>query len=305
MSKIEKALNRAQGERSLQLVPRSPRRSQQLVLQPPAAAPRSVQRASAAREIALIQEPQLRSRTALEQDRIIFPEMIDAGPVQAFRGIRTKLTQRSGGRNCSVVVTALDTNSGASFVALNLGVAFAFDAGKTALVMDCNRRDPSLHRLIPSKEQLGVTDYLDVPSIDVAQIIYPVGIPRLRVIPAGGNRDAPAEFFTSARMQELMQDIKERYSERYLIIDAPPMTQIADVQILSELSDHVILVVPYGKVTESQLTDAARTIGEQKLIGVVFNDEPRPPQGAWRNAMRRSVLGRFFGMFLPRTDSKS
>jgi Mrp family chromosome partitioning ATPase len=113
--------------------------------------------------------------------------------------------------------------------------------------------------------------------MDIADIIYPVGIPRLRVVPAGDHREVPVEYFTSARMQQLMQVVKQRYNERYVILDSPPISQSADLQILMELCDYVILVVPYGKVTEAQLADAAKTIGEKKLMGIVFNSEPRPP----------------------------
>jgi len=286
MSKIEKALHRARGERDLQIVPRADGTKQQLARVPVADLPNPEQRASAAREIALMEEPQLRSKTNLDHERIIYPEMDEAGPVKAFREIRTKIVQRCGGHNCTIVVTSLHAKGGTSFVAFNLGVAFAFDAGKTALVMDCNLHHPSFHRLLQGAEHRGITDYLERPEMDIADIIYPVGIPRLRVIPAGENREVPVEYFTSARMQQMMQVVKQRYPERYVILDSPPISQSADLQILMELCDYVILVVPYGKVTEAQLTDAAKTIGEKKLMGVVFNGEPRPP-GLRRHSEKR------------------
>lgn len=296
MSKIEKALHRARGERNLQLVPRPEAAGSQQLVTVPGGVATPEQRAQASREIALMQEPQLRAPTALEQQRIIHPDMDEPGPVQAFREIRTKIIQRTGGRNCSVVVTAIDGSSGTSFVAFNLGVAFAFDAGKTALVVDCNLRRPSFHRLVLGERHLGITDYLENPELDLGEVIYPVGIPRLRVIPAGGDREVPVEYFTSARMQQLMQSIKQRYMERYVILDAPPMSQPADVQILLELSDYAILVVPYGKVTEAKLADSVKAIGEQKLIGIVFNNVPRPPRVGWRELLRGSL---FYRMFRP------
>jgi protein-tyrosine kinase len=277
MSKIEKALHRARGERKLQLVSRVDDPVRQLTPVPGNELPSPEQRVNATREIASMQEPQLRSKTALEQERIIYPEMDETGPVKAFREIRTKIVQRCAGRNCTIVVTSLNSNSGTSFVAFNLGVAFAFDAGKTALVMDCNLHHPSFHRFVMDSNHRGITDYLEDPQMDIGDIVYPVGIPRLRVIPAGENREVPAEYFTSARMQQLMQIVKTRYQERYVILDSPPMSQSADVQILMDMCDFVILVVPYGKITEAQLADAAKTIGDKKLLGVVFNGEPRPP----------------------------
>lgn len=303
MSKIEKALHRARGERSLQIVSRSGEgAARQLPAVPAGEAPSPEHRANATREIALMQEPQLRSKTALDQERIIYPEMEEAGPVKAFREIRTKIVQRCGGRNCTIVVTSLNAGSGTSFVAFNLGVAFAFDAGKTALVMDCNLHHPSFHRFVSDEKFRGITDYLEHPEMDVADIIYPVGIPRLRVVPAGGNREVPVEYFTSVRMQQLMQVVKTRYPERYVILDSPPMSQSADLQILMDMCDYVILVVPYGKVTESQLADAAKTIGEKRLLGIVFNGEPRPPALRQRSSKKKSWWRRL-GSSSKRADS--
>jgi Mrp family chromosome partitioning ATPase len=82
------------------------------------------------------------------------------------------------------------------------------------------------------------------------------------------------EVFTSALMRDLFQDLKNRYSDRYIIVDAPPITKSADAEILSDFCDYVLLVVPYGKATESQILAAARAIDEKKLLGVVFNNEP-------------------------------
>jgi capsular exopolysaccharide synthesis family protein len=292
MSKIEKALQKARGERNLRIVVRSadaegrqlaPVREGALVSLPE-------QRAGACQQIALMHEPELRSKGDLEQYGIIYPEMPETGAVKAFREIRTKIVQKTGGRNCTVVVTSVGGQSGTGLVALNLGVAFAFDAGKTALAIDCNLRNPSFHRFLSMQSYKGIKDFLEDPEMDVGEIICPVGIPRLRVIPAGGNAEIPIEYFTSARMAQLIDNIKQRYLERYIILDAPPMSQSADVQILMEMCDYVLLVVPYGRVTEAQIARCVEAINPQKLLGAMFNDAPRLPQLNWREIVTTSPL---------------
>ena len=198
--------------------------------------------------------------------------------VQIFRELRTRIIQQSEGRNCSVLVTGVTPGAGGSFVARNLGAAFAFDAGKTALLIDCNLKDPGVHRLIPAfGDGPGLMDYLDEPDFDVAKIIYPVGIPRYRVIPTGAPRPVPAEYFTSPKMRYLMDTARDRYVERFVVVDGPHMTDLADVRILAELSDYVLIVARYGRVTGSQLDRCVDAVSERKLLGVVFNDEPRIP----------------------------
>jgi len=214
----------------------------------------------------------------LSQRGIIHPERVEDPAVQVFRELRTKIVQQSHGQNGVLLVTAVRKGSGSSFVAQNLGAAFAFDAGRTALVVDCNFKNPSLHRLIGNAPVPGLMDFLENPDVDVAKIIKPVGIARYRVITAGKPREGFAEYFTSLKMKRLIDTLKRRYQERFIILDGPPMSDIADIRILSELCDQVIVVARYGSVTRAQMDNCLSVIGEKKLLSVVFNDEPRIPR---------------------------
>lgn len=282
MSKIEQALNKARGAGSLKVISSQPARAKQVSdaeFSPGTAL--IEQRTHSNEAIARMREKTPLSKQLLSDNRVIYPEMGENGTVRAFREIRTKTIQKSQGRNCVVMVTSVTGNGGSSFVALNLGVAFAFDAGKTALLLDCNLKNPSMHRFFGAGIPKGLTDYMENPEMDVADVIYPVGIERLRIIPSGGRREIPAEYFTSLKMKRLLDSVKQRYQERFVIIDAPPMTESADTQILSELCDFVILVVPYGRVTDNEIDSSIKAVGDKKLLGVVFNDEPSLPDSRW------------------------
>jgi exopolysaccharide/PEP-CTERM locus tyrosine autokinase len=289
MSKIEKALNKARtaGAGALRVVsPNLPGSTEKTPSDnPPNTMALLEQRGSASRAIARMQEKLLLDKHVLAQNQIIYPEMGENSTVRAFREIRTKIIQKTQGQNCKIMVTSVTSGGGSSFVTLNLGVAFAFDAGKTALLLDCHFTNPSLHRLFGAGTFRGLTDYLDNTDMDIAEIIHPVGIERLRIIPSGGQREIPAEYFTSAKMKQLLDSIKQRYRERYIIIDAPPMTSSADTQILAELCDYVVLVVPYGRVRDSNIDDCIKAIGEKKLLGIIFNNEPDPPTLPWQRIL--------------------
>lgn len=150
MSKIEKALSRSVGERRLALVAKAATEngepSRELVNAPGAAA--RVPRLPASETIARMREIQRRSTEDLAAAGIISPERGESATVKAFRELRTKVLQKTQGRNGVIMITGVSPGCGATFVALNLGVAFAFDPGKTALLIDCNLRDPTLHQLV-------------------------------------------------------------------------------------------------------------------------------------------------------------
>ena len=276
MSKIEKALNRAREERGTFLVPvpntgagRTPATGTAMV------ADRTGHPETIARMA--VSESRLLSPGDLSQRGIIHHQYAADPAVQVFRELRTKVVQQSQGRNGVILVTAVSNDSGTSFVAQNLGAAFAFDAGKTALVIDCNLKNPSMHRLLANASLPGLTDYLENPDFDIAHIIHPVGIARYRVIPAGRRGEVPAEHFTSVKMRRLVDSVRLRYRERFIILDGPPMSDIADIRILSELSDFVLIVARYGRATNTQIENCINAISDKKLLGIVFNDEPRIP----------------------------
>lgn len=277
MSKIEEALNKVRAQGNVSSRKGLSDATRQLVATVDYSADLPTHAASEHR-IALMSEPRQLSQAELLNNRIIFPAMDDVEVVNAFREARTKVLQATGGRNCSILVTSTSDTAGCSFVALNLAVAFTFDEAKTALLMDCNLQQPAFERLIKDGPHLGLGDYLESDDVRVDQIIHPVGIPRLRLVPAGQNPASNREYFTSLRMRQLLKSVRERYPDRFVILDSPPIMSAADTRILAEVSDYVLLVVPYGRATESQIAATVKAIGKQKLLGIIFNDEPRLPK---------------------------
>ncbi len=272
MSKIEKALNKArEGRGNLQVVPvaGAVHVPGTAVVADSAAHPETIPRMAKS-------EVRLLGAGELAQRGIIQPQHSEDPAVQVFRELRTRIVQKSQGQNAVILVAPVSKGCGGSFIAQNLGAAFAFDMGKTALLIDCNLKSPSVHRLLANGSAPGLTDYLEKPDLDLAEIIRPVGIARYRVITAG-KREILAEHFMSGKMKRLMDTLQRRYQERFIIMDGPPMSNISDIRILSELSDYVLVVARYGRSTNRQIDSCLGAIGDKKLLGIVFNDEPRIP----------------------------
>jgi len=229
-------------------------------------------------ELARMEEARLFSDRQLDQLGIVHPRSKNRSMVDAVRQLRTKLFSLRRNGNFSVLVSSVVPHGGGSFVALNLAAAIAFDQTKTSLMVDANLQDPVLHKLlklIGREGAHGLVDYLEAPEIGIEKIVNPSGIPRMRIIPAGIANDRHSdEHLSSQRCQKLMIDIKERYGNRYVVVDGPPMATSADARILSEMCDFIVLVVPYGAVTSSMLDSIVDEIDETKLAGVVLNDQP-------------------------------
>lgn len=280
MSKIEKALKKARAQESGKSAT-VPVNSGDEVLNVAVGAPvisTSTELMVYPHDIARMSEPWQLSEADRAESKIIFPEMEDHGVIDAFRTIRTKILQQAGAAKRIILVTSIAGKGGGSFVALNLAVAFGLDEKKTALLIDCNLRKGGSQTLVPPDANYGLTDYLESDDIPVDQIIHPVGIPRLRLVPAGRRSDVPTENLGSSKMKSLITELRERYQDRYIILDTSSVTDAADARVLQEMADITLLVVPYGRATEIQVWNAAKAIEPSKFFGVVFNDEPQLPK---------------------------
>ena len=228
-------------------------------------------------DLANMEEARLFSDRQLDVLGIIHPRSKNRDMVDAMRQLRTKLYSLKPEGNFSVLVSSVVPEGGGSFVSLNLAATIAFDKAKTSMLVEANLHTPVLHRLmklVGREDAHGLLDYLERPELGIEHIVSPSGIPRMRVVPIGAHHEISAEHFTSARYKQLMLDIKERYDNRFVIVDGPAMNTSADARILSEICDYTVLVIPYGGVTPGALDAVIDEIDERKLAGIVMNNQP-------------------------------
>lgn len=216
--------------------------------------------------------PALWTQDELYEKKVVFAGMRQRELLNAFREIRIKLLQKSRSDNIVVLVASVSTDGGSSFFGFNLAATFALDQHKTALYVDCNPYSSSVEKYIVTPIELGLTQYLTDSNVQLTRIIYPSGVERLRVIPSGGSSESAAEFFNSKRMEVLVQEIKSRYPDRFIVLDAPSIQQTTEARILAQYCDHAILVVPFGKAVTDEVLAAVDAVGKEKFAGFVFNN---------------------------------
>ncbi|WP_444995810.1 polysaccharide biosynthesis protein [Aliikangiella sp. IMCC44359] len=226
---------------------------------------------SSRKEISKMKQESAYTSEELSKRRLIYATMSDTILLNSYRNLRTKLLATSESNNFLTLVTSVTPNGGSSLVAANLASTFAFDEGKTSLLIDANIHHPVLNSLLEVDVDKGLIDFLEAEDWDGSEIIYDTRIPRLRLIPSGLVRENSAEYFTSKKMKQFIEQLVSRYPDRYPIIDAPSITFSADTRILVDLCERVILVVPYGQCTEEEVKSAAKAIGREKLAGIVLN----------------------------------
>ncbi|MCK9538945.1 polysaccharide biosynthesis protein [Dokdonella sp.] len=233
------------------------------------------QRAITSRSIARMAETTELAPRQLQERQIIHRDGSGRHQADAFREIRTRLLALGGGQNFVTLVVSVSPGSGGSFVARNLAAAFAFDEAMTALLVDCHFRHPAQHTAMGvDTSNGGLADYLDHPALGIENILYRTGVPRLRLIPTGRAREMRGEYLSSFRMRAVIDSLRCRYPDRYLVLDGPAVKGSPDARIAADLADFVVLVAGYGRDTPAAITHAASVFDPNKFAGVVFNERP-------------------------------
>jgi Mrp family chromosome partitioning ATPase len=233
-------------------------------------------RYEAQKQISRMQQPRLFSQKELRRLRFVTSDLYKDEMRHPFSMVRNRVTHNHAAKGGTVLVTSVVPDYGASVFCRNLAATIAQDESCTSLLLECKTTGDMLH-LAENKQAPGLTDYIVDESLFVQDVIYPSGIERMRIIPFGNSGSATLDFLRSTRMRVLVKDVTRRYRERFTVIDAPSVIKASDVELLNDYADQIILLVPYGKVTERQIAQSIGRFDREKFLGTVFVDLPPIP----------------------------
>ena len=208
---------------------------------------------------------------ALLKNKIILDE--DNGVAEQFKMLRTLLFNRTRAHGWSTIqITGFDAGEGKSLIATNLAISIARDSRQTTLLVDLDFRNPSVHTLLGLDPEVpGLTSFF-ADQAGLEEILINPGIERLTVLPAGGRVLQAPELMGSSRMEALVKELKERYEDRYIIFDTPPMNGFPDALVFSEYVDSIIMVARAGHTSRTSVEHAMDMVPREKVLGLIFND---------------------------------
>ena len=187
--------------------------------------------------------------------------------------LRTQVLQRTkiNGWN-SLMVTSAYPGEGKTLTSINLALAIARHFQQTALLVGANFRTPKICTYFGLEEnRTGLSDYL-ANGDRLQDILFNPGLDKMVILPTG-QKIASTDILGSPKMKDLVQELKTRYPERYVIYDCPHVLDMPDTLVFSSYVDAVLMVVQAGKTPRQGIQDAVRTLEEQgvNVIGMVLN----------------------------------
>jgi capsular exopolysaccharide synthesis family protein len=193
---------------------------------------------------------------------------------EAYRMLRTNLFYARVDTPPKVIVlTSADHDEGKSITVANLGVTLA-QAGKNTLILDCDLRKPTQHKIFGTRGIEGLVDIL-IGEQDPREV-WQEPIPGLKLIPAGARPPNPAEILTSRRLMEFLRQVRQEFD--YVLVDTPPVGHASESAALATNGDGVLLVLDFQHTRKGSLRQALRRLGSvgANVLGTVMNKYEAP-----------------------------
>lgn len=189
---------------------------------------------------------------------------------ESYRTLRTNIKFSSVDKDIKVIMlTSSGPGEGKSTTASNLAVVMA-QVGNKTIIIDCDQRKPTLHKVFGLSNELGISDIL-AKEIKFEEAVQGTGQENLHVITSGTRPPNPAELVASGAMKDFLESLREKYDT--IIIDTPPIIAVTDAQLLSRYADGCILVIASQQADRDAAMKAKALLEkvDAKILGVVLN----------------------------------
>jgi protein-tyrosine kinase len=199
---------------------------------------------------------------------VVNPESLET---EIFKVLRGKiLFPASGKPPRSIMITSAVPGEGKSFVAANLAVNMAQNIEDHVLLMDCDLRRPTMHRIFGLGRVKGLSEHL-ANGNKIPDLLIKTGLGKLSLLASGVPPDNPSEVLSSAKMANLLDELKTRYQDRYLIIESPPPMLAPETIAIAKHVDAVIVVIKFGSTPMDAVEELIDNLGKEIIIGAVIN----------------------------------
>jgi protein-tyrosine kinase len=191
--------------------------------------------------------------------------------VESYRQLRTQMLKMMRD-NCwnTLAITSAHERAGKTLTAVNLAISISREVNHTVLLVDLDLRDPSVHCTLDFEVTTGLVDYLQ-GGFELEEVLVNPGFQRLIVLPSRRLEEYSSEIISSPEMKRLITDIRNRYENRIIIFDLPPLLRNDEALQFTPTVDATLLVVEDGVTTEENIQRSLQLLEGSNLVGTILN----------------------------------
>ena len=221
-------------------------------------------------------------RNRLRAQSMIIPEEGRTAIAESFRRVKrqilTNLANPKPGAPPQnlVMVTSTFPGEGKTFCSINLAISMALEVDRTVLLVDADATKGNVPEMLGFDADRGLMELLLERQLDLPDVLWKTDIGKLTILPSGAAHRQSTELLGSEAMRQLLHDMAERYRDRIIVFDAPPLLAASEASAVASLMGQIVVVVEAGKTPETALKVALGRIDVSRVTGLLLNKTQGP-----------------------------
>lgn len=188
---------------------------------------------------------------------------------EAYRQLRNNISYSFSEEGFSIIaIISPEMATGKSIISSNIALAFS-EINKNVVIVDCNLRNPSLHKIFNISNMQGLSDVF-IGKEKVENVIKEYS-KNMSILTCGKVLSNSSEMLGSNIMSEVLECLKNRYD--LIILDTASIQNFTDTHLLSTKADGNVFVVKAEKTKIEALVESKKILDKigAKIIGTVLN----------------------------------
>ena len=170
-----------------------------------------------------------------------------------------------------IVVTSALSGEGKTYCAVNLAMSIAMEMDITVLLVDADVARPSVLKVLGLGAEPGLMDVLLNEELGLPNVILKTNVATLSILPAGRTNRHATELLASRTMSSLLTEIAERYADRIVIFDSPPLLMTSEASVLAAQMGQIVMVVESETTSQHAVKEALSQLEGMNNVNLIYN----------------------------------
>lgn len=217
---------------------------------------------------------------------VVSPDAEKSQIAEEFRIIKRPLIANAFGQGTArvkngnmIMVTSSLPGEGKSFCAINLAISMAMEMDRTVLLIDADVAKPRVPEYLGIHADKGLLDVLQDKNLKLSDVMIKTDIAKLTILPAGRTYKRATELLASDAMTRLVEDIGNRYPDRIILFDSPPLLATSEASVLATHMGQIVMVVEAERTSQEAVREALSHLQSCDVVNMLLN-KATPTPGA-------------------------